>query len=218
MLTAIIAMQKEADALLRRADILKEYDFYGKAAFRARAFGKEFDLIVCGVGKTNAAACTALAVGSLGATSLLNFGVAGGISDRTKIGKIFRIDRAVQYDFDLSEVNGTAIGTLDEYVSPYFTLKTGNSAFENAILATGDHFKDGTDELALLNGLGAEVRDMEGGAIAHVAQFTKIPLFMYKAISDEAGKESVSQYKANLEKALGNLSDAMEIIFGEIDG
>lgn len=91
----------------------------------------------------------------------MNIGVAGGITPRAKIGSLWQIDRAVQYDFDLSAINGTPVGTLDEYQTPYFPLRTGGK-FPTATLATADSFASGQDDMALLDSLGADVRDMEG--------------------------------------------------------
>lgn len=216
MLAAIVAMQNEADTLLRHAVILKEFSLFGKKVWRARAFGKNFHLILSGIGKTNAAAAAMLAETKLGADKLLNFGVAGGISDKTEIAKIFRITRAVQYDFDLSEVNGTSKGTLNEYDTPYLPLQDGASAFEKATLATGDKLTNATTDFPLFAALGADVRDMEGAAVAHVAFFSGIPLVSYKSISNKAGSESVSQYRDNLSKALSALSENMPRIFKEI--
>lgn len=216
MLAVITAMQKEADALLVHASVEKEYTLCGKKIWSAEAFGTKFCLVLAGVGKSNAAAATMLSVSALKADKLLNFGVAGGISEKTQIAKIFRITRAVQYDFDLSEINGTPKGTLDEYDSPYIPLCEGKSAFPYASLATGDKLTNATTDVPLFQAFGADVRDMEGAAIAHVAHFTGTPLFAYKSISNKIGGVSVSQYRQNLARALSALSENMGIIFREI--
>lgn len=216
MLAVIAAMQKEADAVLCKCSVQKSYNVCGKKVYLANSGEREFYLIACGVGKVNAAMGAQLAIDRLGADLLLNVGVAGGISEQTAIGKIFAIERAVQYDFDLSEVNHTKIGTLDEYETPYLSCRC-NSAFPKATLATGDRFNNSDADLDLLTAqLGADIRDMEGGAIAQVALSAKIPLYMYKSISDVVGGNCVTQYKNNLARALGALSAAMPQIFSEV--
>ena len=215
MLVVIAAMQKEADALINLSTIKKSYSLGGKKIYQASAFNKDFYLIVCGIGKVNAAMATQLAIDKLGADKLLNIGVAGGILSDMKIGQIYSIDKAVQYDFDLCQVNGTQIGTLDEYSTPYL-LCNAISAFPVTTLATGDRFNDNTQDLSILAQLNAGIRDMEGGAIAQVALTNKIPLYMVKCISDVVGSDCVQQYKDNLVRALGNLSNAMQKIFLEI--
>ena len=216
MLYILAAMQKEADALLAKAEIRKEFTQFGKKLWEGEACGVPFTLIVTGVGKTNAAASAMLAL-ARGADRLLNIGVAGGITPRAKIGSLWQIDRAVQYDFDLSAINGTPVGTLDEYQTPYFPLRTGGK-FPTATLATADSFASGQDDMALLDSLGADVRDMEGAAIAHIAYAAGVPCTMFKSISDNAREESVREYRENMLIALGALSDNMREILEEANG
>ena len=214
MLTAVVAMQKEADALLLQAEVTRRYTLCGKQVTEGSAFGQPFALVLSGVGKSNAAAAAMLAVCALKAERLFNFGLAGGVSPRAEIGKVLAVERAVQYDFDLSELNKTPKGTLDEYDSPYFSLFC-ESAFEKAVLATGDRLNDSEADLPLLHALGADVRDMEGAALAHVARFTGTPLCAYKAVSNRAGATSVEEYLQNQTKALNALRQAMPQIVRE---
>lgn len=216
MLYILAAMQKEADALLAKAEIRKEFTQFGKKLWEGEACGVPFTLIVTGVGKTNAAASAMLAI-ARGADRLLNIGVAGGITPRAKIGSLWQIDRAVQYDFDLSTINGTPVGTLDEYQTPYLPLRTGGK-FPTATLATADSFASGQDDMALLDSLGADVRDMEGAAIAHIAYAAGVPCTMFKSISDNAREESVREYRENMLIALGALSDNIREILEEANG
>lgn len=216
MLYILAAMQKEADALLAKAEIKKEFTQFGKKLWEGEACGVPFTLIVTGVGKTNAAASAMLAI-ARGADRLLNIGVAGGITPRAKIGSLWQIDRAVQYDFDLSTINGTPVGTLDEYQTPYFPLRTGGK-FPTATLATADSFASGQDDMALLDSLGADVRDMEGAAIAHIAYAAGVPCTIFKSISDNAREESVREYRENMLIALGALSDNIREILEEANG
>lgn len=216
MLYIFAAMQKEADALLAKAEIRKEFTQFGKKLWEGEACGVPFTLIVTGVGKTNAAASAMLAI-ARGADRLLNIGVAGGITPRAKIGSLWQIDRAVQYDFDLSTINGTPVGTLDEYQTPYLPLRTGGK-FPTATLATADSFASGQDDMALLDSLGADVRDMEGAAIAHIAYAAGVPCTMFKSISDNAREESVREYRENMLIALGALSESLPKILEEANG
>lgn len=216
MLYILAAMQKEADALLAKAEIRKEFTQFGKKLWEGETCGVPFTLIVTGVGKTNAAASAMLAI-ARGADRLLNIGVAGGITPRAKIGSLWQIDRAVQYDFDLSAINGTPVGTLDEYQTPYLPLRTGGK-FPTATLATADSFASGQDDMALLDSLGADVRDMEGAAIAHIAYAAGVPCTMFKSISDNAREESVREYRENMLIALGALSDNIREILEEANG
>ncbi len=165
-------------------------------------------LLVSGVGKVNAAAATQKAIDA-GATEIVNCGVAGGLDPSMNVGDVYEISKALEYDFDLTLLNGTKLGTHNERLTPYFDCAV-TGKFESRILATGDRFtndeKDVTDPLSL----GATVKDMEGAAIAHVCEINKVPCRILKCISDVHGKgEMTGQYKDNLAKALDNLRSVL---------
>ena len=110
MIGAVIAMDSEAEALLDQMEIENILTVHGKPVYAGKAFGKDVLLCVCGVGKVNAAV-GACAVMEKGAQVLLNFGVAGGLHEKTELTEVYLIDRAVQYDFDLTQLNGGKQGT-----------------------------------------------------------------------------------------------------------
>ena len=87
----VIAMEKEADQV-------RPY------------LGAGDRLYVSGVGKVNAAAATQKASDE-GAEEVLNCGVAGGLDPAMEIGDVYEISQAVEYDFDLTILNGTRLGT-----------------------------------------------------------------------------------------------------------
>lgn len=162
-------------------------------------------LFVSGIGKVNAAAATQRAIDA-GATEVWNVGVAGGLG--VEILGVYEIGRAVEYDFDLSEVNGTSVGVHDERVTPYFVLQP-KGLFPAKTLGSGDHFTESEAETALLRRLGVEIRDMEGAAIAHVCEANKIPFTAIKAITDLIGAGAVSDFRRNLPLALARLDAAL---------
>lgn len=162
-------------------------------------------LFVSGIGKVNAAAATQRAIDA-GATEVWNVGVAGGLG--VEILGVYEIGRAVEYDFDLSEVNGTSVGVHDERLTPYFVLQS-KGLFPAKTLGSGDHFTESEAETALLRHLGVEIRDMEGAAIAHVCEANKIPFTSIKAITDLIGAGAVSDFRRNLPLALARLDAAL---------
>lgn len=195
----VIAMEKEAAPLLEV--MLKERDLKicGKRVITGTVYGKRCGTVICGVGKVNAAMGTQIAVDELGADTVINIGVAGGLSDKLKVGEIYEISKAVQYDFDLSRLNGTAIGTLDERKENYIPLSP-LSLYPLKKLATGDRFNDCIEDFKLLTeDLKADIRDMEGGAIAQVCLHAGVKFHSFKIISDVAGSGSTTeQYIKNL--------------------
>lgn len=215
----IIAMQNEADPVIRAMESAEESVMCGKKLFKGKLFGSEVCVIVCGVGKVNAACGAQLAISALNAQRLVNIGVAGGLHDGLEVGGIYSVSRAVQYDFDLTQLNGTPIGTLDECTENYIALSCG-CKFPKMSLATGDRFNDSPADYKLLTRtLKADIRDMEGGAVAQVCMHAKIPFFSYKIISDLAGKGSTTeQYLENLKICFKNLAAELKNIVNDLNG
>ncbi|MDE6059077.1 MAG: 5'-methylthioadenosine/S-adenosylhomocysteine nucleosidase [Clostridia bacterium] len=207
MIGAVIAMESEAEILLENMEIENIQTVYGKTVHFGKAFGKDVLLVICGVGKVNAAvgACAAILKG---ADVVLNFGVAGGLSpERTEISEVYLIEKAVQYDFDLTQINGGEIGTLNEETENYLPLYApAELDYPRRALASGDRFNDSLSDHKLLTELRADIRDMEGAAIAQVCKGAGIPCVSVKAISDVYGAGSTTeQYGKNLRLALLNL-------------
>lgn len=218
MIGAVIAMQSEADILLDEMKISSSLTVSGKTVHVGTAYGKQVAVCVCGVGKVNAALGAQLLVSKFDADKLLNFGVAGGLNAGTELCAVYQIGAAVQFDFDLTQLNGTKIGTLDEYSENYLKLSTLNLPFTLKNLGTSDRFNDSPADYKLLTEeLNADIRDMEGAAIVQAAHKAQLPVYSVKAISDVAGSGSTTeQFLANKDKALKNLKAALPLIFKEL--
>ena len=218
MIGAVIAMQSEADILLDEMQISSSLTISGKQVHIGKAYGKDIALCVCGVGKVNAALGTQLLISKFNAEKLLNFGVSGSLNAETKLCQVYQIAAATQFDFDLVQLNGTKIGTLNEYTEPYLSLNLLNLPFEQRKLATADRFNDSIDDYKLLTEeLNADIRDMEGGAIVQTAHAAKLPIYCVKAISDIAGNGSTTeQFLSNTAKALANLRAVLPSIFEQL--
>jgi len=187
----VIAMEDEAEAVRGAA-------------------GPDDIFIVCGVGKVNAAAATQRAI-DLGATEIVNAGLAGGFGADVSVGGVYEVARAVEYDFDLAQLNGTSVGTLNERDTPFIPLTT-TGKYPSKILATGDHFDDRKDDNDLISvELGAELRDMEGAAIAHVCEKALVPCRALKCVTNVAGQGSMTgQFSENRARCLKILGEALE--------
>ena len=212
----VIAMDCEAAAVTEHFEHPREETLFGRRVVYGALGGEETAVIVCGVGKTNAAACAQLALSQFAPERLLNVGVAGALHAPFQVADVYRVRAAVQYDFDLAQLNGTPIGTLNECKDRELPVDvTGAGATPLALLATGDRFNDSqTDYRFLVDDVKADLRDMEGGAIAHVALRAGVPCRMLKSVSDVAGSGSTTdQYLANLKRALAALSAAVPAFF-----
>ena len=218
MIGVVIAMQSEAQILLDCMQTERETTASGKKVFLGKAFGKDFALCICGVGKVNASIGTQLLIDKFSVEKILNFGVAGGLNEETKLCQVYQIGQAVQFDFDLTQLNGTKMGTLDEYTENYLPLSTFALDFPVKNLGTSDRFNDSkADYLLLTEELGADIRDMEGCAIVQTALCSAIPVYSVKAISDVAGSGSTTeQFLKNKDKALQNLKAVLPQIFAQL--
>lgn len=210
----VTAMECEARAVERHFSGAREEVVSGRRVVRGSIGGVPAALVVAGVGKANAAAGTQLAISSLDASAILNAGVAGGLAPSMHVRELYRAAKAVEYDFDLSKVNGTAVGVPDERDTPFFNLGAAGS-WPSAIVATGDRFtNDESDFEFLRREFGATVRDMELGAIAHTACRAGVKAYSLKAITNVAGHgDMTSQYAENLPACLEVLSSAIPEFF-----
>lgn len=218
MIGAVIAMQSEADILLDQMKIERSLTVSGKTIHVGSAFGKELAVCICGVGKVNAALGAQILISKFDAKKLFNFGVAGGLNNTTELCAVYQISHAVQFDFDLMQLNGTKIGTLNEYEENYLALNVFRAPFPMKKLGTADRFNDSEADYALLtNELSADIRDMEGAAIVQAAYAAQLPVYSVKAISDIAGSGSTTeQFLQNKSAALENLKAALPVLLEEL--
>lgn len=207
MTVFVIAMASEAEPIISKMSIKKDLTVHARRVVRGKLYNRKCAVVVCGVGKVNAAAGTQYAIDVLGAKRIVNIGVAGGLNGGVNVGCIYGVSKAVQYDFDLTELNGTKMGTLNEYDEPYLNLAVcGIFPLKN--LGSADRFNDDKYDFKLLTKiLGADIRDMECGAIAQVCRHADVPCYSFKAISDLAGTGSTpSQFKVNLDMCMENIN------------
>ena len=218
MIGCVIAMDSEAEALLSQMEIENISSIYGKTVYEGKAFHKDVILVVCGVGKVNAAAgaCDAIIKG---ADLVFNFGVAGGLHGNTEVSEIYTIEKAVQYDFDLVQISGTKLGTLDGEAENFLPLFVPEKLdFARRALGSGDRFNDSPADHETLLELGCDIRDMEGAAIVQVCKYAGVPCVCVKSISDSYGSGSTTeQYRKNRNLAILNLKAHMGEIFAALE-
>ena len=210
-------MDSEAELLLSVMKIKKTQHMCGKTVYFGAAFGHEIVLVYSKEGKVNAAAGTCAAI-LAGADRILNFGVAGGLLSNTEVGKLYLIERAVQYDFDLKQLSGKEVGTLPGEEKNFLPLFCPALPYPRRALGTGDRFNDSPADHALLRELGCNLREMEAGAMAEVCRYAGLPFCAVKAVSDVYGSGSTTeQFRKNLKRALLNLKAHLPEILGALE-
>ena len=218
----VVAMEKEARLLLNNCESVEEISQSTKRIYRGRLQNKNFVLIIAGIGKVNSAMSTQLLLDNYSPSLLINFGVAGGKKGSgLNAGDIVQIKEACQYDFDLSELDNVNIGYMQDYNLTYYPLSICENLSKNYKLvkcASGDRFTSKKLYLDIIKNLGAEVVDMECGAIAQVALANNIPLHSIKLISDVDGKEEsvYSQYANNVETICNKIPNTIEDLIKNI--
>lgn len=212
-------MDKEAAPIISAMEHVKERKTGGKRVVLGTLSKKKIAIVICGVGKVNAACGAQIAIDKLKAEKIVNIGVAGGLNDGVTVGEVYQISHAVQYDFDLVQISGKPVGTLDGHEENYIPLNICGK-YPAKRLATGDRFNDDKNDYKLLTKeLEADIRDMEGGAIAQVCMQTGLKCYSYKIISDLAGSGSTTeQYLKNLTLCFETLKRELKNITDEIYG
>ena len=212
----VISMDNEAQCVIDNLVESFERCEYGRRVIRGKLNGEPTFVVVSGIGKSNAAAATQFAIQS-GANTVINIGVAGGLDPAIEVGDIYEVDSAVQYDFDLTAVNGTMVGTLDERSTPYIPLSTTGKLAAKSI-GTGDRFNDSDDDNdILMNVLTCSLRDMECAAIAHVCETAGVRCVAFKCVTDVRGKGAMTgQYVDNLNRCLKKLTAEVPALFAHV--
>ncbi|HIU01540.1 MAG TPA: 5'-methylthioadenosine/S-adenosylhomocysteine nucleosidase [Candidatus Coproplasma excrementavium] len=217
MICFVIAMESEAAPVLKNMQLSSTENKCGKKLYRGTLCGEDTAVIVCGVGKVNAACGAQFMCDNFAPKAIINIGVAGGLNATMRAGEIYSISSACQYDFDLVQLNGTPIGTLNEFTERLLPLSV-TGGYAEKILATGDRFNDDKKDFELLTeDIHADIRDMEGGAIAQVCIHAGVKFYSFKAISDIAGSGSTTeQFLANTALCAKNLEREIPHIFGAV--
>ena len=213
MIGIIVAMKKEAQLFIDKMENKKELSYLGKLCYTGSFNGKECFLIISGIGKVNSAICTQFLIDNCKPEYILNFGTTGGLDKNMKVGEIYIVKKAMQFDFDLREIDKCELGYMEEYDSVFFDVKNDLLSLKEAkgVLATSDTFSDDKNIINYLISKGCNLKDMEGGAICHTCKANNIPLIMIKGISDIFGSGSmIEQYLNNVKIASAKIIEFLE--------
>lgn len=194
------AMEEEITPLL---EILKDYKEikYANNSYYLANFGQhELILAYSKIGKVNSTLSAAVMIEKFGAQVLLFTGVAGALKS-LKIGDLLVATKLCQYDLDITAfghplgfVPGNEIfiktdERLNELAKQVASELGKKLAF--GTIATGDEFIcDESKKSKIVQVFDAEACEMEGASVALVCDALKIPCFVLRAMSDEAGEKA----------------------------
>lgn len=166
-------------------------------------------LVVCGVGKVNAAMCVQVLCDCFGVTHIVNTGVAGSLCAELDIGDLVISTEAMYHDFDCHNLNpdypvgqvpGIAVHAFpadaalaDMAYDAAQQIHAGHA--KKGVIASGDQFVcDKEKKAKIVADTGALCTEMEGAAISHTAWRNGIPFVVIRAISDKADDSAQLDY------------------------
>ena len=162
-----------------------------------------------GVGKVNAAACTAAMILEFAPEYILNTGVAGALGKGITVGDVIIADSCVEYDLEygaLGDKRGSIFypDSTSEIVMPAdaelsakleaaaSAVSGGEFAVKRGVVATGDKFISSNEarEDILSAFPDALCCEMEGAAIAQVCRLYSTKFSILRSMSDSADGEA----------------------------
>jgi adenosylhomocysteine nucleosidase len=192
------------------------FEKYGKAVKSETKGGfnvycyknKDYTLVVInsGVGEIAAAAATQVLIDFYNVEIVVNFGVAGALSDKMKLAEGCIVEKIVHYDFDLSGIDPVRKGQYPDFENEF--MQTDTMLIDRALeicpelqkvtCASADKFiatKEDKEKLRLE--FSADICEMESAGIFLTCRRNNVPCVFIKAISDSltgGGKEFYQEY------------------------
>ena len=203
------AMSIEVDALKNMMLSVKTHELAGMIFYEGLLENSPAVLVVCGVGKVNAAMCAQILCDRFQVSHIINTGVAGSLCADLDIGDFVISTEAIYHDFDCHVLNPQyVIGQVPGLTVRFFSadndlIEIAHSAAEavypghtaRGIVASGDQFVCSKEaKRKIVSDTGALCTEMEGAAIAHTAWRNNVPFVVIRAISDKADDSAEMDY------------------------
>lgn len=203
------AMTVEVQTLKSLMEGLNIVHRAGMEFYEGTLEGLDVVVVVCGVGKVNAALCVQVLCDCFGVTHVVNTGVAGSLDSALDIGDLVISKDAMYHDFDCHPINDHyAVGQVpglsvlafpadDELIRAAYEAAEAVQPGHNRIgrVASGDQFISSAEQKAyIIRHTGALCTEMEGAAISHAAWRNGVPFVVIRAISDKADASAEMDY------------------------
>ena len=203
------AMTVEVETLKAQLQDKKETERAGMTFYEGLLENLPVVLVVCGVGKVNAALCVQMLCDLFQVTHIVNTGVAGSLCAELDIGDFVISEKAMYHDFDCSSINPNyCVGQVPglpvcAFPADQDMMRLAFDAAEQVhegharigTVASGDQFVSSKIQKAkIVADTGAICTEMEGTAIAHAAWRNGVPFVVIRAISDKADDSAQMDY------------------------
>lgn len=203
------AMTVEIDSLKAQMEGLEKTEKAGMEFCTGTLEGLEVVVVVCGVGKVNAAMCVQILADCFSVTHIINTGIAGSLCAELDIGDLVISREAIYHDFTCHALNPAyTVGQVPGLPVRSFPADADMISYtcSAAEAVYPGHFRVGTvasgDQFVCQKALKAQIiadtgalcTEMEGAAIAHAAWRNGIPFVVIRAISDKADDSAQMDY------------------------
>lgn len=194
------AMTVEVETLKNQMENLTETEKSGMTFYEGMLSQTPVVVVVCGVGKVNAALCVQVLCDCFGVTHIVNTGAAGSLCAELDIGDFVISRDAIYHDFDCQVINPNyTVGQVPGL--PVRTFAADEALIAKALqasevlpgkamvgrIASGDQFvAEKSRKEKIVADTNALCTEMEGAAIAHAAWRNNVPFVIIRAISDKA--------------------------------
>ena len=189
----------------------------GKRKFYKGTHDKhELILVQSGLGKVNAAVVSTLLIEKFDCEFIFFSGVAGGIDPGIEIGEVIIGESLIQYDYGTLKNRemlpfrpgsipiGEPKNEIEYRLAPKIKhkIKASLPNIRMGKILTGDVYLQCEEtKMELFEKFGAQAIDMEGAAVAQVAEQFGIPLVVVRCLSDLAGTDKLQLSSKFLNKA-----------------
>lgn len=197
---------------------------------------REVVVTAAGIGKVNAAMVTTLALDHFQPRVVVFTGVAGAVDDALSIGDVVVAEHVLHHDAGVLEPEGFRVyqsghvpflnptdelgyrpsdDLLDRVRLRLATIELSPVLGERpavvfGTVATGDQFLESDTESRRLHAaLGAQAAEMEGAAVAQVAEHFGVDHLVIRAVSDLAGSNSVLDFERFLDEVTINSAEVV---------
>lgn len=218
------AMDKEINLLKSQMKNIKEKKIGKITYYKGKLENKDIVLLKTGVGKVNAAVGADTVIREFGADKIIFTGVAGAINRNLNIADVVISKDLVQHDVDLTAF-GAPMGQLSgeskiEFSADPQLIKLAEKSAIKVLgkdkvtigrIATGDQFIANKEKVQFLGKeFNADAVEMEGGAVAQVAEIYGVPFVVLRALSDKADGSAEMVYSEFVEVAADNSAEIVK--------